>query len=85
MKATSGNRESGYSLLQMAIALLVAGVIGGSLLSGYALYEKRLAIQTTEDNVKLAINALQKFKQLNGRLPCPASLGAPYGSAPYGM
>lgn len=85
MKATSGNRESGYSLLQMAIALLVAGVIGGSLLSGYALYEKRLAIQTTEDKVKLAINALQKFKQLNGRLPCPASLGAPYGSAPYGM
>lgn len=77
--------QRGYNLLQMAIALLVAGIILGTLIQGYDLYQKQEKIRISEENLKTAITELQKFKQLNGRYPCPASLTATRDDDDYGL
>lgn len=77
--------QRGYNLLQMAIAMLVIGIILGTALQSYNLYLKREAVRITDDNLKLAITELQKFKQINGRYPCPASLTDNRASITYGL
>lgn len=74
MRITPGNLNalSGFSLVEMAIVLLIMGTILGGLLTAVG--------QSTENTRRLEVRnklreieeTLYGFAQVNGRLPCPA-------------
>ena len=76
--------DSGYTLIEMAIVLMIVGLILGG---GAALYEQYITqnkVETTLTNIDTASVKLNLFQQNKGRLPCPAPLNAARGSATYG-
>lgn len=80
----SESSQSGYTLVEMAIALLVLGIIIAGFTQAYSIYLRQQQIEVTDNNLKQITNSLQRFKQLNGRFPCPAPLTAPRADATYG-
>ena len=78
------SRDGGYTLLEMAIALLVLGLITAGFFQGYSVYLRQKEIRTTDDNIKLAVAELQNFRDLYGYFPCPAPLTAQRNDENYG-
>jgi prepilin-type N-terminal cleavage/methylation domain-containing protein len=79
------SRQAGYTLIEMAIALIILGIITAGFFQAYAIYLRQQQIRITDENLKLAVNELQTFKQLYGYYPCPAPLTAPRGDLSYGQ
>lgn len=78
-------RAGGYSLIEMAIVILIVGVFIGVNASAYNLYFSAQATRNTENNVNLAVNAISNYLIQRGRYPCPARLDAQRTDADYGM
>ncbi|MFA7276038.1 MAG: type II secretion system protein [Pseudobdellovibrionaceae bacterium] len=76
--------SSGYSLLSIAISVVIIGILFSAIAGLYSIYSEHKKIQTTEERVQTAVNKIQTFRQVNGRYPCPSSLNAARGSAAYG-
>ncbi|WP_353367456.1 prepilin-type N-terminal cleavage/methylation domain-containing protein [Acidovorax sp. FG27] len=68
--------QRGFSLVELSVVLLVAGVVGWAVVGGYensaTLRDRDRATQTAE-NLR---DALRAFALRNGRLPCPDSSGS---------
>ncbi len=78
------HRETGFTLVEMAIVLMI---LGAALVAGMRLYDsylKHQQIVTTTSNISLASRAVSDFRARFGRYPCPASLTAARGTAEYG-
>lgn len=81
----SDKRQSGYTLIEMAIVVTVVGLIMASFISAYGIYQKTKAQQDTENNASLLTAALGNFLVQYGRYPCPARLDLARGDARYGL
>ncbi len=87
LKAHTGKiqlRAVGFSLIEMAIVLvIVSTLLGGLLLSISEVREStnRTDAASTLDEIK---ESLYGFAQINGRLPCPARAGSLGGEVPAG-
>lgn len=77
-------KSSGYSLIQMAIALLVFGLLFAGFAQIYTLYTNQQSFLTTQEKVEQAVQKLQIFRQANGYYPCPAPIDAARTGATYG-
>ncbi len=64
----------GFTLVEIAISLIILGVFIAPLFVLYNQYEKEKRIETTYVNVNDAMNRLQLYLQANGDLPCPAPI-----------
>lgn len=77
-------KDNGYTLVEMAIILIVVGMF---IAVGYPLYDhylnKTKYDQTLITQVKID-KALESFKEIRGRYPCPAPLSAAPGNVNYG-
>ena len=78
------NRESGYSLIQVAIGLIVIGLFVAMSGQAYVLYTKNKQVMTTQERVTEMVAAIQGYRQLYGRYPCPASMLADKDDVNYG-
>ncbi|HEY8190838.1 MAG TPA: prepilin-type N-terminal cleavage/methylation domain-containing protein, partial [Alphaproteobacteria bacterium] len=76
--------ESGFTLIEMSMVILIAGLIIGTATSYYGLYLKRENMKVTAENVTAVTNKISEFRNINGRYPAPASLTLPRGDADYG-
>lgn len=65
-------RQQGFTLVEMAIVLVILGFVLGALLLPLQAQRQQLAQSQTENTIELAKQALLGFAQSNGRLPCPA-------------
>jgi prepilin-type N-terminal cleavage/methylation domain-containing protein len=65
-------RTSGFSLVELAIALAVIGLVLGTTLTLYQGYIRTKAENDTETRQELIRIAIARFVATNGRLPCPA-------------
>lgn len=77
--------QTGYSLLELSIVLVITGVMAGSsLLLGMSQLEnaRRKANEKKMDAIE---TALMSFRTVNGRLPCPASYTLSPSSASFGV
>lgn len=76
--------HSGFSLLEMAVVMLIVGLLLGGLFSavGDSTQLKRRSDATAQ--LKLIEEALYGFAQANGRLPCPASNASVGQESPVG-
>lgn len=66
-------RRAGFSLVEMAVVLAVAGLLLGGLLLPLAARREARAEAETAQTLARAQEALLGFAALNGRLPCPAT------------
>lgn len=65
--------QGGFSLLEMAVVLVILGLLLGGLLGPLSEQQRNKAQNQVEQQLIEIENALLGFAAANGRLPCPAS------------
>ncbi|MDI1308204.1 MAG: type II secretion system protein [Methylotenera sp.] len=63
----------GFSLVEMAIVLIILGFVLGALLMPLQVQRQQLFQSQTENTLEVAKKALLGYAQSQGRLPCPAT------------
>lgn len=76
--------EKGFSLVELAISLIVIGILLVPAIYLYSLYVKNLHIEKTEQALLEAQNAIGDFRSIYGRYPCPARRDLTEGDMDYG-
>lgn len=79
------NKEAGYSLIEMAIGLLILGIVLAGIFHAYGLYMTNERITKTQMIVDNAASRLQTYRHENGFYPCPAPLNADRTDPAYGV
>ncbi|HEY8189040.1 MAG TPA: prepilin-type N-terminal cleavage/methylation domain-containing protein [Micavibrio sp.] len=74
----------GFSLIEVAIGLVVLGLLIGPALHIYALHVVQKPWNDTSGNAALAMSAVGNFYTNNGRYPCPADRTLPRTDPGYG-
>jgi prepilin-type N-terminal cleavage/methylation domain-containing protein len=69
----NGNRQRGFTLIEMAVALFIIALLLGSLLVPLTTQVESRNYAETQRMLEQAREALVGFAAANGRLPCPAS------------
>lgn len=62
----------GFSLIEIAIALAVSGLLMSGIIQASRMNLIVRPIKTTETRFEIVEKAMQKFLAINGRLPCPS-------------
>jgi len=78
----SGNNQSGFTLIEIAIVLLVVTILLGYTVALFPRQQELKQYRAVEQEMDEIIAAVVGFAQVNGRLPCPAipaSAGAEAG------
>jgi type II secretory pathway pseudopilin PulG len=70
------NRQAGMTLAELAIALMVMGLIMGGALELYNRSHGQRQIELTYENIDTITDALSVYVASTGRLPCPADPAA---------
>jgi prepilin-type N-terminal cleavage/methylation domain-containing protein len=70
MKATR-TKESGFSLTELSIVLVIIGLLISGMISGFATFRKNSLIQQAQRDLEIIHDALVGYATSNGRLPCP--------------
>jgi prepilin-type N-terminal cleavage/methylation domain-containing protein len=73
-KTKLSSKQSGFSLIEMAIVLVILGFILGGVVGGLSAQRDVQRSNDTKKQLDEIRNALIGFVQINNRLPCPASL-----------
>lgn len=68
--------ESGFSLIEIAIGLVIIGLLLGGILAPLSSQHDQRRIKNTDTVLDEVYNALLGYAALNGRLPCPATTGS---------
>lgn len=80
----TNSHEAGFSLLELAIVLVILGLIGGLSLPLLMAQINRAATLKTHSHQEYALHAIAAYVEKNKRFPCPAEphiSGAGYGVA----
>ncbi len=75
-------KKDGFTLVEIAISLIILGVMITPLLLLYNNYKTKEGTEKTYNNVQQAIFALEEYRGMTGRYPCPAGLNLPRDSSP---
>ncbi len=73
---TPHRRQPGFTLVEMAVVLLILTLLAGGLTVGLSAHLARRAEAVTDDALAEARDALLGYVVLQGRFPCPARDGA---------
>lgn len=77
--------EKGYTLIQMALALMVIGVLLAGFLGIYTQYQIEEKVTKTNTRVNNALQSIQKYRNVFGMFPCPAPMNVARTNAAYGI
>lgn len=78
-------RHRGFTLLEMAITLAIAGILLAGLIMTLGAQQEASREAETRRYLSLAKEALYGFAMANGRLPCPANPAIAAGAANAGV
>lgn len=81
----SKTRQSGFTLVEMAMVLLIIGLLLGGLMPTLTTQMEVQRINETRKQMEDIQQALLGFATANGRLPCPADPAIATGQANAGM
>lgn len=70
------NKEDGFTLLEVAIVIIIGGVLLSLLSSALLVYVKKNRIATTEQRMNGIQEAIAQYLNVNRKYPCPAPLTA---------
>lgn len=76
--------QSGFSLIEIAIVLVIVGVLLGGIITPMASQHQQKKIKEAETQLEDIYRALLGFAILNDRLPCPATTASNGLAAPNG-
>lgn len=77
-------RSTGFSLIELAMVLLIVGLLLISLMYTLSAASEQRARDETTRRLEQAREALLTFAQARGRLPCPATLASAGDESPAG-
>lgn len=77
--------ENGLTLLELAVGLMILGLLITPVIASYNLYIKEQQKVDSDGHIQSVQSALQKYVTRNGRYPLPAARTARMGSAGYGQ
>lgn len=80
----SPRRAAGYSLIEMAIAIVIIGLLFAPAADVYSTYTEYKKRDTTKTNVASVISAIQSYRRANGVFPCPSGLSVLRTDPAYG-
>src|SRR3546814_18113644 len=66
-------RQAGFSLVEMAVVVVILGLVLGALLLPLQAQRNQVFQSQTETTLETARRALLGFAKVNGRLPCPST------------
>lgn len=66
---------SGFTLIEIALVVIIAGLITGAAFDLYKVHRADRDDLATRENIDIAREALNEFFALQGRYPCPANPG----------
>ena len=69
-------KETGFSLVEIAIVLLILGLMITPAINMYHQYRVEKDWNETEDNIDLIALELGGYRAITGRFPCPAPTDA---------
>ncbi|MCB1563132.1 MAG: hypothetical protein KDJ75_06110 [Alphaproteobacteria bacterium] len=75
---------AGFTLIDMAIALMVIGLLVAPALYQYKVWNEKRAIDITDSRINSINEAIRVFYYENGRYPCPANPDLDITDASYG-
>ena len=68
------NKESGFTLIEISIAIIVIGLLITPLFTLYDTYITEKRLRDTNDTIQTVSTSLELFRDLNGFYPCPAPM-----------
>lgn len=79
--------QGGFTFLELALALVVVGLLSWSAFSAYDVFQDAQARRAAQDNARHLQGQLRAFALRNGRLPCPdtSAAGAGYENLSAGV
>jgi prepilin-type N-terminal cleavage/methylation domain-containing protein len=81
----NSNNMHGFSLVEMAVVLVILGFVIAALLLPLAAQREQSFQTETENQLEIARKALLGFAQSKGRLPCPATATSNIDPGSYGI
>ena len=76
--------QSGFSLLEMAVVMIIISLLLGGLLASLGSTREINSRTDAENQINEIIEALYGYAQATGRLPCPATAASNGAEAPLG-
>lgn len=86
-KKTEAGRQinnSGFTLIELSVVILVLGTIIALVATGYQSYQVKHLQEQSQSRVDEAAAKLYEYRKIHGFYPCPASLTAARNTADYG-
>lgn len=77
--------QKGFTLIEMAIVLVIIGIVVAAGMSVYQQYKIEKDWDKTTENLEAVVLEIKTFYETYGRYPCPASATAAPGDAEYGI
>jgi prepilin-type N-terminal cleavage/methylation domain-containing protein len=71
--------QGGFTLVEIAVSLMVIGILMGAGMIGWASYIHNFRVERTQERMDLVMQSLSRYVQTNYRLPCPANPGVTTG------
>lgn len=81
---TVKNNHTGFTLVEMAVVLVIVGLLLGGLLMPFSMQMEQRQYAQTQKIMEEAKEALLGFAMANGRLPCPATAASNGIESPVG-
>lgn len=78
-KVSVNKHQRGFTLLEMAVVLIIVGFLLGGLLISLSAQMEMKSRNTTEQSIDNIKEAILGFSLINGYLPCPDSSAVPTG------
>ena len=75
---------AGFSLVEMAIVLIILGFVIGALMTPLQVQRQQIFQSQTQNSLETAKKALIGYAQSQGRLPCPATASSNGAESPLG-
>jgi type II secretory pathway pseudopilin PulG len=83
--STFKNDETGLTLIDVSIMLLIIGILTTPMMQAYNLWQQRAKINNTEASLATTAEAVNNFYFLNDYYPCPADPTLGPDNPNYGM
>lgn len=77
--------HDGFTIIEIALVVLISGILFTMFLGMYASFSSRQAYMTTIQHMDMADKAITGFKSENGYFPCPADPTLPPDHPDYGL
>lgn len=84
MRQHAPAQQHGFSLVELAVVLVIVALLSGGLMFGLSAQRDAAALQDARHQLDTVKEALLGFAMANGRLPCPAPANLPNTDANAG-